>query len=88
MNFVIYLIVGALLGWIGSIIMRQDQGGSLLLNVVVSIVGALLGGFLVAPAFGVSYAGDRFSLPGLIFSCVGAIILMVIVNLFRRGTVR
>ncbi|HEV7519282.1 MAG TPA: GlsB/YeaQ/YmgE family stress response membrane protein [Thermoanaerobaculia bacterium] len=56
---------------------------------MVGIVGALIAGFLVAPLFGTSTINQgNFSLPGLLVSLVGAIILLAIVNLFRRGTVR
>ena len=87
-NFIIWLIVGGLLGWIASIIMRTD-GQSVLLNVVVGIVGAMLAGFLLAPLFGESTINsNNFSLGGLLISLAGAVILLGIVNLFRRGTVR
>ena len=89
MNFIIYLIVGGLIGWIASIIMRTDAQQGIILNVVVGIVGALIAGFLVTPLFGASTINQgNFSLPGLLVSLVGAVILLAIVNLFRRGTVR
>jgi uncharacterized membrane protein YeaQ/YmgE (transglycosylase-associated protein family) len=88
MNFIIWLIVGGLIGWIASIIMHTDSQQGIILNIVVGIVGALLAG-LLAPMFGTGTInqGD-FSLSGLLISLVGAIILLAIVNLFRRGTVR
>jgi uncharacterized membrane protein YeaQ/YmgE (transglycosylase-associated protein family) len=89
MNFIIYLIVGGLIGWIASIIMRTDAQQGIILNVVVGIVGALIAGFLVTPLFGASTINQgNFSLPGLLVSLVGAVILLAIVNLFRRGAVR
>jgi uncharacterized membrane protein YeaQ/YmgE (transglycosylase-associated protein family) len=89
MNFIIYLIVGGLIGWIASIVMRTDAQQGIILNVVVGIIGAMLAGFLVAPLFGTSTINQgNFSLPGLLVSLVGAVILLAIVNLFRRGTVR
>ena len=89
MNFIIWLIVGGLIGWIASMIMHTNGQQGVILNVVVGIVGALLAGFLLAPLFGTGTInqGD-FSLSGLLISLVGAIILLAIVNLFRRGTVR
>ena len=89
MNFIIWLIVGGLIGWIASIIMHTNGQQGIILNIVVGIVGALLAGFLIAPLVGGSTinSGD-FSLSGLLISLVGAIILLAIVNLFRRGTVR
>ena len=89
MNLIIWLIVGGLIGWIASIIMRTDAQQGIILNVVVVIVGALIAGFLVAPHLGTGTinSGD-FTVTGLLVSLVGAIILLAIVNLFRRGTVR
>jgi len=89
MNFIIWLIVGGLIGWIASIIMHTNGQQGIILNVVVGIIGALLAGFLLAPLFGTGTInqGD-FSLSGLLISLVGAVILLAIVNLFRRGTVR
>ena len=89
MNLIIWLIVGGLIGWIASMIMRTDGQQGIILNVVVGIIGALLGGFLLAPLFGTGTvnSGD-FSISGLLVSLLGAIILLGIVNLFRRGSVR
>ncbi|GIV97324.1 MAG: transglycosylase [Herpetosiphonaceae bacterium] len=89
MNIIIWLIVGGIIGWIASLIMGTDESQGILLNVIVGIVGALIGGFLLAPLFGTGTIteGD-FSLSGLLVSLLGAIILLAIVNLFRRGTVR
>src|SRR6476659_6405158 len=89
MGILIYLIVGGLIGWIASIIMRTDAQQGIILNVVVGIIGALIAGFLVAPHLGAGTinSGD-FTVTGLLVSLVGAIILLAIVNLFRRGTVR
>jgi uncharacterized membrane protein YeaQ/YmgE (transglycosylase-associated protein family) len=89
MGILMYLIVGGLIGWIASIIMRTDAQQGIILNVVVGIIGALIAGFLVAPHLGTGTinSGD-FTVSGLLVSLVGAIILLAIVNLFRRGTVR
>ena len=89
MNFIIWLIVGGLIGWIASMIMRTDAQQGILLNVVVGIVGAFIGGWLISPLLG---AGDinsgDFSIMGLLVSLVGAVILLAIVNMVRRGRVR
>jgi uncharacterized membrane protein YeaQ/YmgE (transglycosylase-associated protein family) len=89
MNFIIWLIVGGLIGWIASKIMRTDAQQGLLLNIVVGIVGALLGGWLISPLIGEGTInqGD-FSLGGLLVSLVGAVLLLAIVNLFRRRRIR
>ena len=89
MNFIIWLIVGGLIGWLASLMMRTDGQQGLFLNVVVGIVGAMLGGWFLSPLFGVSTINqDNFSLPGLLVSFLGAVILLAIVNLLRRGRAR
>ena len=89
MNLIIWLIVGGLIGWVASLIMRTDGQQGIVLNVVVGIVGALLGGWLLSPLIGAGTLnqGD-FSLPGLLVSLGGAVILLFIVNLIRRGSAR
>lgn len=88
-NFIIWIIVGGILGWIASMIMRTDAQQGALLNIIVGIVGALLGGWLLAPLFGTGTInqGD-FSISALLVSLLGAVILLAIVNLVRRGSVR
>jgi uncharacterized membrane protein YeaQ/YmgE (transglycosylase-associated protein family) len=89
MNIIIWLIVGGLIGWIASMLMRTDEGQGIFLNVVVGIVGAVLGGWFLSPLLGVSTInqGD-FSIAGLVVSLVGAVALLGIVNLVRRGAAR
>lgn len=88
-NFIIWIIVGGLIGWIASMIMRTDAQQGALLNIIVGIIGAFLGGLLISPLIGGGNInqGD-FSLSSLLVSLLGAIVLLAIVNLFRRGTVR
>src|SRR4029079_15220244 len=89
MNFIIWLVVGGLIGWIASMIMRTDAQQGVILNAVVGIIGALLGGWLLAPLFGTGTINQSdFSLAGLGVSLLGAIILLAIVNLIRRGSPR
>jgi uncharacterized membrane protein YeaQ/YmgE (transglycosylase-associated protein family) len=88
-NFIIWVIVGGLIGWVASIIMRTDAQQGLLLNIIVGIIGAFLAGLVLTPLFGIGTINQgEFSLPGLLISLLGAVILLAIVNLFRRGTVR
>jgi uncharacterized membrane protein YeaQ/YmgE (transglycosylase-associated protein family) len=89
MNLILWLIVGGILGWIASLIMHTDAQQGVFLNIVVGIVGALLAGFILTPLFGVGTINqNNFSLPALLISLLGAVILLALVNLFRRGTVR
>ena len=89
MNFIIWLIVGGLIGWLASVLMKTDGQQGMFLNVVVGIVGAMVGGWFISPLVGVGTINqDNFSLPALLVSFVGAAILLGIVNLFRRGSAR
>ncbi len=89
MNFIIWLVVGGLIGWVASMIMKTDGQQGLFLNVVVGIVGAMLGGWFISPLVGAGTINDgTFSAGALMVSLVGAVILLAIVNLFRRGTTR
>jgi uncharacterized membrane protein YeaQ/YmgE (transglycosylase-associated protein family) len=87
MNFILWLVVGGLIGWVASIVMRHPEG--VLMDVVVGIVGAVVAGFLLAPVFGSSTINQgNFSAASLLMSLLGAIILLAVVNLFRRTAVR
>lgn len=89
MNFIIWIAMGGILGWIASLIMHTSAQQGMFLNVVVGIIGALLGGWLLAPLFGTGTINQNdFSMGSLIVSLLGAIILLAIVNLFKRGTPR
>lgn len=87
-NFIIWLVIGGLIGWVASMIMRTDAQQGVILNVVVGIVGAALGGWLISPLVGVGTINQGFSIGALVVSLLGAIILLAIVNLFRRGSPR
>lgn len=88
-NFIIWIILGGILGWLASLLMRTNAQQGVFLDIIVGIVGAFLGGLLLAPLFGTGTINQNdFSLSGLLVSLLGAIILLAIVNLFRRGTVR
>ena len=89
MSFIIWIIIGGVLGWLASIVMKTDGQQGILLNIIVGIVGALLGGWLLAPLFGTgTINSDDFSVSSLLVSFLGAVILLAIVNLLRRGRVR
>ena len=84
MNFLIMLIVGGIAGWLASMVMRTDGQQGIILNVIVGIIGGFLGGFLL-PMVGLSFGG---TVGFLITAFIGAVVLLAIVNLFRRGRVR
>ncbi|PDW01344.1 GlsB/YeaQ/YmgE family stress response membrane protein [Candidatus Chloroploca asiatica] len=90
LNFFLWLLFGAIIGWLASLVMRTNAQQGLLLNIVVGIVGAFLGG-LVFNFMGIGGSNintNDFSLGALLVSFIGAIILLAIVNLVRRGSVR
>jgi uncharacterized membrane protein YeaQ/YmgE (transglycosylase-associated protein family) len=88
-NLILWLVVGGVIGWIASMIMRTDAQQGIVLNVVVGIVGAALAGFLISPLFGLPTINQNaFSIGSLLVSLVGAVILLAIVNLVRRGSTR
>jgi uncharacterized membrane protein YeaQ/YmgE (transglycosylase-associated protein family) len=88
MGFLIWLIVGGIVGWLASLVMRTDGQQGILLNIVVGIVGAFLGGLIISPLVGVGTINQGISIGSILVSVVGAVILLAIVNLFRRGRVR
>lgn len=87
-NFLVWLIVGGIIGWVASLIMRTNAQQGLLLNIVVGIVGAFVAGWLLTPLLGVGTINQNdFSVPAMLVSLGGAVILLAIVNLVRRGRV-
>ena len=90
MGLIVALIIGGIIGWLASIVMRTNAQQGILLNIVVGIVGSLLGSFLLGRFFGADGNIMNNALDGgtLLAAFVGALILLAIVNLFRRGTVR
>lgn len=89
MGFIIWIIIGGVLGWLASIVMRTNAQQGIFLNVVVGIIGAVLGGLILAPMIGTGTINDGdYSIASLGVSFVGAIVLLAVVNLLRRGRAR
>jgi len=89
MTLIFILIVGGVIGWLASIVMRTDGQQGIFLNVVVGVVGALIAGVLVTPLIGgAPITSGSFDIMSLLTSFLGAVILLAIVNLFRFGRVR
>lgn len=84
MGIIVWLIVGGIVGWLASLVMRTDAQQGILLNIVVGIVGAFIGGLIFAGGS----INEGITVYSFIISLIGAIILLAIVNLFRRGSVR
>ncbi len=85
MGIIIWLIVGGICGWLASIIMRTDGQQGIFLNIIVGIVGAFLAGLVFN---GGTINDGELSISSFLVSLVGAIVLLAIVNLVRRGRVR
>jgi len=85
MSFILWLVVGGLLGWVASMIMGTNDKQGLFLNIIVGIVGAFLGGLILSPLFGTGTINQYdFSIGSLLVSLLGAVILLFVVNFFRR----
>ena len=84
MNLLIYLIVAAVIGWIATELMHDRS--NLLINIVVAVVGAFLAGYLLSPIFKVGTINNAITVPTMLVTLLGSIILLAVVNLFRgRG---
>ncbi|MGD0574009.1 MAG: GlsB/YeaQ/YmgE family stress response membrane protein [Anaerolineales bacterium] len=85
LNIIIYLVVAAIIGWIATEIMHDRSG--LLINIIVAVVGAFIAGYFLAPLFHVPGINvGAITIPSMLVTLLGAIILLAIVNLIRRRT--
>jgi uncharacterized membrane protein YeaQ/YmgE (transglycosylase-associated protein family) len=84
MNIIIYLIAGAIVGYIASRIMHTNSQQGLLLDIVVGVIGAFLAGYFISPLLGVGTINDAISLPTMLVTLVGAVVLLWIVKAIRR----
>jgi uncharacterized membrane protein YeaQ/YmgE (transglycosylase-associated protein family) len=83
MGIIIWLIVGGVCGWLASLIMRTDAQQGVILNIVVGIIGAVISGLI----FGVNM-NSGITVESFLYALLGAVILLAVVNLVRRGAVR
>jgi uncharacterized membrane protein YeaQ/YmgE (transglycosylase-associated protein family) len=89
LNFIIWIIVGGVIGWLASMIMNTNGSQGTIIDIVVGIVGAFIAGLVLSPLLGIGTINDgNFSLPALLVSLLGAVILLAVVRLFRRGGTR
>jgi uncharacterized membrane protein YeaQ/YmgE (transglycosylase-associated protein family) len=89
MNFLIWLIVGGIVGWLASILMRTNGQQGLFLNIIVGIVGSFVAGYFLSPIFGIGTINQgNYSMPAILLSIGGAVILLAVLNLASRGRVR
>lgn len=84
MNIIIYLIAGAIVGYIASRIMRTNSQQGLLLDIVVGVIGAFLAGYFISPLLGIGTINDAITIPTMLVTLVGSVVLLWIVKMFRR----
>jgi len=82
MNIIIYLVAAAVIGWVASLIMKDRNG--LLVNIILAVIGAFLAGWFLSPLFGVGTINDAVTLPTMLVTLLGAVILLAVVRLIRR----
>jgi uncharacterized membrane protein YeaQ/YmgE (transglycosylase-associated protein family) len=82
MNLIIYLIVGAIVGYVASRIMNTNSQQGLFLDIVVGVLGAFLAGYFISPLLGIGTINDAISIPTLLVTLLGSVVLLAIVKLF------
>jgi uncharacterized membrane protein YeaQ/YmgE (transglycosylase-associated protein family) len=88
MGWIIAIIVGGIAGWLASMVMNRDASMGIFWNIIVGIIGAIIGNAIIAPLIGIGGSIQSFNLGGFIIAIIGAIVLLAIVNLVQRGRVR
>ena len=83
MNILIYLLAAAVIGWVATSLMHDRQ--NLLINIVVAVVGAFLAGYFLSPLLGIGTINDAITIPTMLVTLLGSIILIAIVRLLRRS---
>jgi len=83
MNLIIYLVAAAVIGWVASIIMHDRSG--ILVNIIIAVIGAFLAGYFLTPLLHIGTINDAITLPTMLVTLLGAVILLAIVRLIRRG---
>ena len=89
MNIILIIIIGGVLGWLASMVMKTDGQQGIFLNIVVGLIGAVIAGLFLTPRLGGAPITDgAFDIRSLVVSFIGALVLLAVVNLVRRGSVR
>lgn len=88
MGLIVTLILGAIAGWLASMVVNRDESMGAIWNIVVGIVGAFLANMVLAPLVGISATLSTFSLSGFLMSVAGAVLLLVLVNLVTKRSIR
>jgi uncharacterized membrane protein YeaQ/YmgE (transglycosylase-associated protein family) len=79
MNILVWIVLGALAGWLASIVMKTNRSQGLIMDIIVGIIGAFIGGF-VFDLLGIGGGVTGFNLPSFLTAFVGAIILLAILR--------
>ena len=88
-GFIIALVMGGIMGWLASMVMNRDASMGILMNVIVGCVGSILGRFLFGSIIGGGHlTSDAFDWRTLLTAFIGAVVLLGIINLIKRGSVR
>jgi uncharacterized membrane protein YeaQ/YmgE (transglycosylase-associated protein family) len=82
MNLIIYLVVAAVIGWIATDLMHDRS--NLLINIVVAVLGAFMAGYLLSPIFHVGTINQAITIPTMIVTLLGSIVLLAIIRVLRR----
>jgi uncharacterized membrane protein YeaQ/YmgE (transglycosylase-associated protein family) len=89
MNIILVIVIGGIIGWIASMIMRTDAQQGVFMNIIIGVVGSLLAGFILSPFLGgAPITSGELSVSSLLISLLGAVVLLAIINMVRRGTPR
>ena len=86
MNLLIYLLVAAVIGWVATEVMHDRS--NLLINIIVAVIGAFLAGYILSPIFHVGTINQAITVPTMLVTLLGSVILLAVVNFFRRGRAR
>ena len=84
MNLIIYLIAGAVVGYIASRIMKTNSQQGLILDIVVGVVGAFIAGFFISPLLGIGTINDAITIPTMLVTLIGSVVLLWIYKMIRR----
>lgn len=87
MNLFLWLIVGGIVGWVASLVVKTSGPQGVLLNIVVGIIGAFIGGWIISPLFGIKSMNAGISLSSIFVALAGAIILLTLINMLRKGRI-
>ena len=84
MNLIIYLIAGAIVGYVASRIMRTNSRQGPIMDIIVGVVGAFIAGYFITPLVGVGTINDAVTIPTMLVTLLGAIVLLWVYRLVSK----